>query len=409
MIVNLIAVLVLFVFWGFFAGTETAFITTNKFRLNNMKKKGRKSALIAHFLLEKPERLFTTTLVGTNISLVLSANLTSVLFFELFRTSVPILSIAVLTFLSLIFCEIIPKNLAIKHSMAFTLIVSYPLFVFFIIFYPIGKIFSYVSHFFIRLFDVTHTGTIPQMFKKKEDVKIFLSSQLKKRVKTETSRYFVDSLDFGKKELSEVMIPLVEIQALEEDKKVEDCYTFIRTYRKSYVPVYEDRIDNIVGIIYVHDLFDHDKKEKLGQIMNEVLYVPENKNINELYRELFVKNVPVVFAVDEYGGVTGLATIYDIGEEIIGEISDFGAKKDLLVKIKRDEYLCAGDVEIDEINHRLGLDIELEEVVTLNGLFLKKLGRIPEAGDYIDISGYRFIVEKSSEKKVEFVRIIPKT
>jgi len=408
-IVNLIAVLVLFVFWGFFAGTETAFITTNKFRLNNMKKKGRKSALIAHFLLEKPERLFTTTLVGTNISLVLSANLTSVLFFELFRTSVPILSIAVLTFLSLIFCEIIPKNLAIKHSMAFTLIVSYPLFVFFIIFYPIGKIFSYVSHFFIRLFDVTHTGTIPQMFKKKEDVKIFLSSQLKKRVKTETSRYFVDSLDFGKKELSEVMIPLVEIQALEEDKKVEDCYTFIRTYRKSYVPVYEDRIDNIVGIIYVHDLFDHDKKEKLGQIMNEVLYVPENKNINELYRELFVKNVPVVFAVDEYGGVTGLATIYDIGEEIIGEISDFGAKKDLLVKIKRDEYLCAGDVEIDEINHRLGLDIELEEVVTLNGLFLKKLGRIPEAGDYIDISGYRFIVEKSSEKKVEFVRIIPKT
>lgn len=409
MIVSLIAVLILFVFWGFFAGTETAFITTNKFRLNNMKKKGGKSAVIAHFLLEKPERLFTTTLVGTNISLVLAANLTSVLFFELFRTSVPILSIVVLTFLSLIFCEIIPKNLAIKHSMQFTLIASFPLFVFFIIFYPVGKIFSYVSHFFIRLFDVTHTGTIPQMFKKKEDVKIFLSSQLKKRMKTETRRYFVDSLDFGKKELSEVMIPLVEIQALEEDKKVEDCYSFVRTYRKSYVPVYEDRIDNIVGIIYVHDLFDHDKKEKLGQIMNEALYVPENKNINELYRELFVKDVPVVFAVDEYGGVTGLATIYDIGEEIIGEISDFGAKKDLLVKIKRDEYLCAGDVEIDEINHRLDLDIELEEVVTLNGLFLRKLGRIPEAGDHIDIAGYRFIVEKSSDKKVEFVRIIPKT
>jgi putative hemolysin len=408
-IVSLIAVLILFVFWGFFAGTETAFITTNKFRLSNMKKKGGKSAVIAHFLLEKPERLFTTTLVGTNISLVLAANLTSVLFFELFRTSVPILSIVVLTFLSLIFCEIIPKNLAIKHSMQFTLIASFPLFVFFIIFYPVGKIFSYVSHFFIRLFDVTHTGTIPQMFKKKEDVKIFLSSQLKKRMKTETRRYFVDSLDFGKKELSEVMIPLVEIQALEEDKKVEDCYSFVRTYRKSYVPVYEDRIDNIVGIIYVHDLFDHDKKEKLGQIMNEALYVPENKNINELYRELFVKDVPVVFAVDEYGGVTGLATIYDIGEEIIGEISDFGAKKDLLVKIKRDEYLCAGDVEIDEINHRLDLDIELEEVVTLNGLFLRKLGRIPEAGDHIDIAGYRFIVEKSSDKKVEFVRIIPKT
>jgi putative hemolysin len=407
--VSLIALFALFVFWGFFAGTETAFITANKFRLNNMKKKGKKSAVIAHFLLEKPERLFTTTLVGTNISLVLAANLTSMLFFNLFKTSVPIFSIVVLTFFSLIFCEIIPKNLAIKHSMQFTLIASYPIFVCFIIFYPVGKIFSYVSHFFIRIFDVTHTGKIPQMFKKKEDVKIFLSSQLKKRLKTETRRYFVDSLDFGKKELSEIMIPLVEIEALAEDKRVEDCYTFIRTYRKSYVPVFEDRIDNIVGIIYVNDLFDHDKKEKIGKIMKEALYVPENKNINDLYRELFVKDVPVVFAVDEYGGVTGLATIYDIGEEIIGEISGFGAKKDLLVKIKRDEYLCAGDIEIDEINHRLDLDIEAEDVVTLNGLFLKKLGRIPESGDHIDVSGYRFIVEMSSEKKVDFVRIIPKT
>ncbi len=409
MVINLISVLVLFVFWGFFAGTETAFITTNKFKLNNMKKKGKKSAIIAHYLLEKPERLFTTTLVGTNISLVLAANLTSVLFSELLGASAPVLSILILTFLSLILCEIIPKDLAINHSMTFTLISSYPLFIFFIIFYPIGKIFSYISNFFIRLFDVTHTGTIPQMFKKKEDVKLFLSSQLKRRVQKETSRYFVESLDFGKKELAEVMIPLVEIQALAENKKIEDCYTFIRNYRKSYVPVYEDRIDNIVGVIYVHDLFKYEKKEKLSQIMNEALYVPENKNINELYRELSAKDVPVVFAVDEYGGVTGMATIYDIGEEIIGEISDFGAQKDLLVKIKRNEFLCAGDVEIDEINHRLALDIEPEEVVTLNGLFLKKLGRIPEAGDYIDIAGYRFVVEKSSEKKVEFARIIPKT
>ncbi len=393
-------------FWAFFAGTETAFISVNRFKLNNLKKKGKKNAIVAYYLLEKPDRLLTTTLVGTNFSLVMAANITAVLFYNILEKSVPVISIVVLTVISLILCEIIPKNLALKNSLKITLLFSYPLYVFYFIFYPIGKIFSFLSKIFIRLIGASHSSSIPDMFSKKDDVKIFLTAQLIKSITKEERRYFVDSLDFGDKELSDIMIPLVEICALSVNEKIELCYQFVREYHKCYIPVYEERIDNIVGVIYVNDLFKVDKNLRLSAVMREPLFVPENKNINELYRELYVKDIPVVFAVDEYGGVTGIGTIYDIGEEIIGEISVFDEKENIFVKIKDNEYLCTGDVEIDEVNHRLSIDIFIEDFTTLNGFVLKKLGKIPKKGDYIEANGYRFIVEKGGEKKVELIRIM---
>ena len=406
MIVNVFLLLILFMFWAFFAGTETAFISVNRFKLNNLKKKGKKNAIVAYYLLEKPDRLLTTTLVGTNFSLVMAANITAVLFYNILEKSEPVISIVVLTVISLILCEIIPKNLALKNSLKITLLFSYPLYVFYFIFYPIGKIFSFISKIFIRLIGASHSSSIPDMFSKKDDVKIFLTAQLIKSITKEERRYFVDSLDFGDKELSDIMIPLVEIRALSVNEKIELCYQFVREYHKCYIPVYEERIDNIVGVIYVNDLFKVDKNLRLSAVMREPLFVPENKNINELYRELYVKDIPVVFAVDEYGGVTGIGTIYDIGEEIIGEISVFDEKENIFVKIKDNEYLCTGDVEIDEVNHRLSIDIFVEDFTTLNGFVLKKLGKIPKKGDYIEANGYRFIIEKGGEKKVELIRIM---
>lgn len=140
--------------------------------------------------------------------------------------------------------------------------------------------------------------------------------------------------------------------------------------------------------------------------MHDAQYIPESKNINELYRELFVGDIPVVFAVDEYGGVTGMATLYDIGEEVIGEINIFEEKKSLFLRVNENEFLCTGDVDIDEINHRFSLNITQKDIFTLNGLILKKLGRIPKKGDSVAIDGFCFIVEKGGDKKAELVKIV---
>ena len=145
MMAKVIYIIILLMLWAFFAGSETAFISVSRFKLNNLKKKGKKSASLAYYLLERPERLLATSLVGINISLVLSANITALLFFDIFGKPKPIISIAVLTVVSLIFCEIIPKNLAIKKSLNVTLFSSIPMYIFYIAFFPIGKIFVFLS------------------------------------------------------------------------------------------------------------------------------------------------------------------------------------------------------------------------------------------------------------------------
>jgi len=404
MLPELIIILLLFILWAFFAGTETAFVSVNRFKLNNLKKRGKGSANIAYYLIKKPERLLSTTLIGTNISLILAANITSIIFNKLYKEPKPISSVIAITLFSLIVCEIIPKNIAIKNSLKVTLLSSIPIYIFYIIFFPVGKIFSFLSKVVIRLFGIPYSGIIPKSFTKKDDVKIFLTSSLEDKFTKDERRYFVDSLDFGQKKLNDVMIPLIDIYALTSNDSVNKCYNFISKNKKSYIPIYKERIDNIIGVIYANDLFASDKNLSISNIMREPYFVPESKNINELYRELYIKDIPVVFAVDEYGGVTGIATIYDIGEEVIGNIGGVD-KKSLIVKIQNGEYLCDGDVEINEINNLLSTNIITVDFTTINGMIVKNLGKIPKKGEYFETHGYRFIVEKSNKKRSEIVKI----
>ena len=405
MTTNIVIIVVLLLFWAFFAGTETAFISANRFKLNNLRKRGKRGAVIAYYLIEKPDRLLTTTLVGTNFCLVMSANMTAFVLAQFMGKPVPFLSIVLLTLVSLVMCEIVPKNIGIRKSLKVVLLFSYPLYIFYFVFYPIGKIFSLLSQVLIRIVDTSHTGLIPHLFSKKDDLKIFLTSQLKRSAIKGESRYFVETLDFGEKRLSDIMVPLVEIRALSVHEKAESCFKFIREHKKYYIPVYENRIFNIIGVIYVSDLLKIEKNVKLQHMVREPFFVPENKKINELYRELYEKDIPVFFAVDEFGGVTGMGTIYDIGEEVIGEINVASEKQSIFITLQEDEYLCSGDLEIDEINHRLGINIVSEDFTTLNGLMTSMLGRIPKKGEYIVTQGYRFTVEKSSKKRTELIRI----
>ncbi len=402
---NIVQIIVLFIFWAFFAGSETAYISINRFKLNSLRKQGKKNALLAHFLINKPERLFATSLMGTNICLVLAANLTSVLFFQILSRPAPIVSVVVITLLSLILCEIIPKNLAIKHSLEITLLSAIPMYFFYILFFPIGKFFIFCSKIVIRISGISYTGFGPGIFKKKEDVEIFLQASLKEKFTKDERRFFLESIDIGNKELTDIMVPLVEIQALPVDAKIKQCSNFIRKHKKFYIPVYRGRIDNIEGIIYAHDIFGIDEDLPLDRVVKEPVFVPENNKINEVYRKLNKINIPVVFTVDEHGGVTGMVTIYDIGEEIIGKVGVTEYDRNHVIKIKDGEYMCEGDAEIDEVNRLLNININTSNVSHLNGLIVKKLCKIPEKEDFIEIEGHRFLVVKSNKRKAELIQI----
>ena len=395
---------VLFSFWAFFAGSETAFVSINRFKLYNLKKRGKRPAQLAYHLLEKPDRLLSTTLVGTNLSLVLSSNLLARLYAIIFQQPKPLLSIITITILSLIFCEVLPKNLALLRSLRWTMLSALPLYIFYIIFFPIGKIFSFLTRFIIRLLGIAQGGIHSGLFKKKEDVRFFLSTHLEPHYTEDENRYFEDTLDFGDRRLNDIMVPLVDILALPETSKVRDCYQFVKQYKKYSIPIYRERIDNITGILTARELINTDKDKTITEIMEEPIFIPENKNISDLYREAYEKGYSTVFAVDEYGGITGLASIYDIGEEIVGRIESL-EEQSLISEIRENEYLCDGDKEIDEIERLLSIDIAHEDFFTLNGLLQHELGKIPQKGDTITLQGCVFTVVRGSRKKAELIKI----
>jgi CBS domain containing-hemolysin-like protein len=404
MIGSSLFIAVLLLFWAFFAGSETAFVSINRFKLHNLKKRGKKPALLAHYLLEKPERLLSTTLVGTNIALVLSANLLARLYARMFGQPQPLLSIITITILSLILCEVLPKNLALLQSLRWTMISAWPIYIFYVIFFPVGKIFSFLTGVIIRLLGTTQGGFHSGFFRKKEDVRFFLSTHLEPHYTDDESRYFEDTLDFGDKQLNDIMVPLVDILALPEKSRVRDCFQFLKQHHVSTIPIYRERIDNITGILTARSLIHTDKELRVTQIMEDPVFVPEYKNISDLYREAFERGYSTVFAVDEHGGVTGLASVYDIGEEIIGKIDTF-AGNSLISQVRENEYLCDGDTEINEVERLLSIDIHHEDFFTLNGLLLHELGKIPKKGDTIELKGYCFSVVRGSRKRAELIRI----
>ncbi len=403
MLPSIFSIFGLLVAWAFFAGSETAFVSTNRFRLYALRKKGARAARPVYYLLEKPERLLSTTLVGTNIALVLASNLTAILYTGLLGRPRPFLSLLTITVLSLVFCEVLPKNIALNNNLRWSLASGPLMYFFYILFFPAGKIFSFLARIVMRMIGI-YTGEKHGLFKHKDDVRFFLTTHLEPRLTKNESRYFMDSLEFSEKTLSDIMTPLVEINALPVSASVRECNDFVREYGWASIPIYNTRIYNVTGVVYSDELIGKDRNMSVLDIMHEPVFFPETKNLGELYRELYQKKNPTVFAVDEFGGVTGLATIYDIGEEVTGRITRI-EQQNLIMEVRRGEYICSGDVEIDDINHLLSISIGHQNFTTLNGLLTKNLGKIPESGNFITIQGFKFIVEQSSRKRAELVRI----
>ncbi len=400
---NVLLIFGLIMAWAFFAGSETAFVSVNRFKLYTMRKRGVPGARLVYHLLEKPERLLATTLIGTNIALVLAANFTALLYTGLFGRPRPVLSLLTITILSLLFCEVLPKNIALSNNIRWSITSGPIMYFFYIIFFPAGKMFSFLARIVIRIMGV-HTGEKHRLFRHKDDVRFFLTAHLGPRLTKDESRYFMDSLEFSEKTLSDIMTPLVEINALPATVTVRDCINFVWEYKRASIPIYNTRIDNIIGSVYSDELLGKDKNMSVSDIMHEPAFFPESKNLGELYRELYQSKIPTVFVVDEFGGVTGLATIYDIGEEVTGRITGI-EQQNLIMEVRKGEYICSGDVEIDDINHLLSISIIHKNFTTLNGLLTKNLGKIPESGNFIIVQGYKFIVEQSSKKRAELVRI----
>ena len=391
---------------GFFSGTETAMVSVDRARIKALAEQGSKSAALVEAILQTPEKFFSTTLLGTNIAVVLSNAIATMLIIEYLGEQYQYITILIMTPLILIFGEIVPKTVYRYHAEQITRHLIYPLKAISVIFYPLVVILTSLTRLLMRLFGMGSAQFRPHATR--EDLENYLDMwNIRGYLRTAERKIIERIFDFSEIDVEDIMIPLVNIKTLEAEESIDNAIGLARKTGYSRIPVYEGEVYNIIGIVHAFDLLTaNEKTQTLKDLMRPAPYVPSSAPIDELLKQLRTEGKSIAVVVDEYGGAVGIVTIEDILEEVVGEIYDeYDKEERLLVRTGRDEYLVNARIGIDELNDRLNLQLPKDDYETLAGFLLKHMERIPRVGENFRFANLEFVISKADKRSIKEVSI----
>ena len=391
---------------GFFSGTETAMVSVDRARIKALAEQGSKSAALVEAILQTPEKFFSTTLLGTNIAVVLSNAIATLLIIEYLGEQYQYITILIMTPLILIFGEIVPKTVYRYHAEQMTTHLIYPLKAISVIFYPLVVILTSLTRLLMRLFGMGSAQFRPHATR--EDLENYLDMwNIRGYLRTAERKIIERIFDFSEIDVEDIMIPLVNIKTLEAQDSIDNAIGLARKTGYSRIPVYEGEVYNIIGIVHAFDLLTaNEKTQTLKDLMRPAPYVPSSAPIDELLKQLRTEGKSIAVVVDEYGGAVGIVTIEDILEEVVGEIYDeYDKEERLLVRTGRDEYLVNARMGIDELNDRLNLQLPKDDYETLAGFLLKHMERIPRVGENFRFANLEFVISKADKRSIKEVSI----
>ena len=413
-----LALLIISIFLSaFFSGSEVALFSLDKKKVRELKKSHRIVGSYIQVLLENPKRLLVTILLGNTIVNV-SASIIAVLiaidaasYFNISREIALLIQIIVLTVIIILVGEISPKLWANKYPTHFARFVAVPLYWFSIIFYPVAKIITDILKFITSKVKPDKSRTAL----KEIEISELADYGAEKGTFEEGESEIIQSIvDFKDVTAREVMTPRVDITAVSVDTDIEELMKVITESGHSRIPLYENNLDNIIGIIYAKDLLPYLKNPELKKtislkkISREAMFVPETKMINDLLHEFQDKKMHLGIVVDEYGGTAGLISLEDIIEQIVGDIRDeYDREEKEIVKLNEVSYLVLGKVSIDELNELLGHDFssENDDYDTVGGFIFNQAGIIPKEGFHFTYNNYKFTVKEVVNKRINKVLI----
>lgn len=390
--------------------SETALMSLSKIRIRHMVEEGVKGSKLVEKLIEDPNRLLGAILIGNNIVNIGASAIATSLAVKIFNgsESAVAVSTAIMTVLVLIFGEITPKSIAKQKSEQVALKVSKPVQFCVAVFKPFVAMFTAISSVFIRLFGGDPKATEP--FITEEELKTMVGVSEEEGVLEDVEKEMIFNVfDFADLQVKDVMVQRVDVTAIDVNDGYEDILKVIQEDQFSRIPVYDDTIDDIVGVLNVKDLIIADKRDckfKVTDYMREPLYTFEFKKITELFNEMKKSRNHMAVVLDEYGGTVGIVTIEDVVEEIVGDIEDeYDKEREMIEVIKEDEYIVEGSARLDDISDLIGVNMESEEFDSVGGLVIGELGRIPEAQEEVTIGKIRFVVEEVEKNRIMKVRI----
>ena len=396
---------------AFFSGAEIALVSADKVKLrHHAEESGRRSKIILDFL-EDPGVLISTSLVGTNICVVLSTVVATLAFTATYPRHAELLSLAVMTPLVLIFGEIVPKSLFQNYADAVTPRAIHALWLFRFVFYPFVAMGGWLSRLMYRALGLDHEQKPPMS---REELSLLIrlpSPEGEDRITPDERRMVTRIFEFKETDVEQIMIHLSEVTALSEEATLEEVAREITVESYTRLPIYRERLDNIVGVVHAFDVLRAEGDQKLIDLCRPPIYVPESQLAIDTLMRLQREGQGMAVVVDEYGGATGVVTIEDILEEIVGFIDDEydSDERELIVKEPQGTYKVKGRAEVKRVNQVLKIELpeEDEEYESVAGLLLDRLRRIPDVGQEVVINGVTLLVTRATRRSIEEVRIRP--
>ena len=394
---------------AFFSSSETAFIALRRIRVEHMVNTKVNGADRVSRLLQRPARLLSTILLGNNLVNTAAAALATALAIK-YLPEQPGMSILIatigLTTLLLVFSETTPKTIAIQHAERLSLAFARPIEVISWLFTPFVVVLSWIASGFSKL---AGGAPVPRSLASEEEIRTMISVGHKEgTVETEEAEMLHKVFDFGNRPVREVMVPRPEVICIERGSKIADFLTLYAESPISRFPVYQENMDNVVGILSVKDVLMALAKNTINnqsvvdELVRPAYFTPETKPISDLFTEMRDKNYRMTVVVDEYGGTAGIVSLSRLVEEIVGPVGDeLAAAEKEYEAINEYTFQIDGGMRIEEANEEMGLELPEGDYETVAGFALHLLGYIPKQGEQLRYKGLKLVITKMRGVKIE--------
>ena len=391
---------------GFFSSAEMALVSINRSSLKNMIQKGSRRAQLIEKVIEAPEWLLGTTLLGTNLAMI-TLNTTATLYvIQTFGIQYEYMTALITAPLLLIFAEAIPKTIAQHYPETISLNAIYPIRFISKILYPFVAAIAGVANFVTKLSGVHSDKKTP--FLTREEIEFAFKATDQERTIKDLEKKMIDRIfSFAGKKGRDIMISLIDIVSIKSDLSITDAEIVFQTSGYSRIPVYSERVDHVVGWINHYDLLKNEDKSLLVKdLMRKVYFMPINVELGKLLLKMQKLGESLTMLVDEYGGTVGMVTLEDVLEEIVGDIEDeydFGSQ--LVKKVFKDRILVDAKIPLTKLEEIFGIKLPKIELDTLNGFLLEQFQDIPKTGETVTVGRFFFKVLKANDRKIEEVEI----
>jgi len=391
---------------AFFSGSETAFVSLQRVRVEHLVENKVRGAKRISRMISRPERLLSTVLFGNTLVNTAAAAIATALAINFWGEHGVIYSTLGLTAFLLIFTETTPKTVAAQHAEKISLLSARLLEIIAWLFIPFVFVLSWIATAFSRLFGST---TVAKSLASPEEIRAMITLSEKEGAVEEAEADLLHNVfDFGDRPVREVMVPRPEVVAIEEGAKIADFLNLYAESPLSRFPVYQENMDNVVGILSVKDVLMAEAKDAItddstiDELVRPAYFAPESKLISDLFAEMRDKNFRMCVVVDEYGGTAGIASLSRLLEEIVGEVGDelAEAEKDFEV-INEYTFQVDGSMRIEEVNEEMELDLPEGDYETVAGFVLCLLGHIPKQNEQLRYRGLKLVITEMRGRKIE--------